>query len=593
MPLTKPTAISVTNQSTFSSEVCYALNQIVNIKSAKILYECLCENLLALLQADRVAVYRYDPHLNKMWCPKSIGLSKTFINFVKKQYEALPGFDAISFDDFRVIDDVEQEPSLQPFKKLILEEAGKTIIFFPMIQSDDSIGIIALYFIQQKQVDVEQLQMIQTIARIGGSTLQRIHLLHDTQAALEREKKLNEINSFLNSAQDLPTILLAVVRKSAELIHADAGLLGVLIDAEMMTFYPHMVPAHIPLKPAAKGRGVAWRIVETGKPVITNDYFSLERSQDKWMQVGISAFVGVPLLSGEERLGVITLFRYGKNSKSFSQRDLAAVQMIAQQAATTIKNMRLLSEANHRANALSSTLNRQEELDKLKNQFIHTASHELRSPLGIIFGHAELLESGVLGELQSEQMDSVVIIGRRVRMLTDLVNDLTALLAAETQELRRELINTSLFVQALQGDHAIRAKELGIELQFQLEDSLPYLHGDQTHLQRVFDNLFSNAFKFTKRGGTIRLQINNVEENVRFVFSDTGEGIDPQQLPRIFERFYQVRTKGKPKKFGTGLGLALVKEIIHAHRGSVSAASELGVGTTFTILLPGHPPPQM
>lgn len=554
-------------------------------------YDKLCHQTYDLLEADRAAIYRFDSKRDKAWCPKSINLSEKFISFVLDHYKLLPGYLTLHHDSYHVIKKASEEPALQPYIDLVLSEAGQTILFFPIFTYESSVGLLALYFKRRTHIESEILEMIQSLARLAGASLQKIHLLQDTQEALSREKKLNEINAFLSSAKDLPTILLAVVRMSAELVHADAGLLGVLIDPEMMSFYPHMVPSSIPLRPAARGRGVAWQIVEGGKPILTHDYFSLERAQAKWRQVGLTSFMGVPMQSGEECLGVLTLFRYAPNTSPFSKRDLTTLTMIAQQAATTIKNVRLLDEANHRANALANTLNRQEELDKLKNQFIQTASHELRSPLGIIYGHTELLESGVLGELKPDQMDSVRIIGRRVRMLNNLVNDLTALLAAETQELRRDLINTTLLVKAVEGDYAIRAKEQKVSLNVILEKDLPHVYGDQTHLQRVFDNLFSNAFKFTPAGGSITLEVTAVDSNVHFTFSDTGAGIAADQLPRIFERFFQVRKNGRPKKFGTGLGLALVKEIVEAHRGSVSVESQIGVGTTFTVILPGHAPP--
>lgn len=463
------------------------------------------------------------------------------------------------------------------------------LAIFPMSASIDTLGLFVIYLDDDHTLTHNQMGIGSAIAKVSSATLQKIQLIEEAQTALHREKQLNEINLMLNSSTDLPTILLCVVRLSAELVKADAGLLGVLIDSEMMTFYPHNIPHQIPLRPAARGRGVAWQIVQTGESILTNDYLSLENAQEKWGQMRISSFMGVPIQAGRECLGALTLFKLG-SEENFSQRDLVTVEMIGRQAATTMHNVRMFAEANHRANALANSLNRQEELDKMKNEFIHTVSHELRSPLGIIYGHAELLESGVMGELEEAQLDSIKIITRRVHMLNDLVNDLTALLAAETQEFRRELIDTTRLVTAVALDYQMKATDMDITIQTELESNLPWLHGDRTHLQRVFDNLFSNAFKFTSQGGTISLNVFTRGSDVLFELSDTGEGIEKEKLPRIFERFYQVQTKGKPRRYGTGLGLSLVKEIVEAHRGVVSVESIYGQGTTFCIKLPGYPP---
>jgi signal transduction histidine kinase len=123
-------------------------------------------------------------------------------------------------------------------------------------------------------------------------------------------------------------------------------------------------------------------------------------------------------------------------------------------------------------------------------------------------------------------------------------------------------------------------------------EPIPWIRGDSTHLRRVFDNLVSNAFKFTLPGGSITLRLRAEGKDVRMEVMDSGEGIPEDKLNRIFERFYQVEGGSARRHKGTGLGLALVKEIVEAHRGSVTVKSELGQGTTFTILIPGFFPQQ-
>lgn len=568
-----------------------AITHIAQAKDLPALYDALCQTAEKLFGAKKTAVFQCLTHKGEVRCLTAKGLAPTLVGDIINAFKTFPLIPKLHEPIAIALDSLDT-PGDQQKISLIEGEHIQALTLFPIHHSkQEQICMVSLYD-EPAPLTPELVKMGEAIASVGGQVWQSIQLGIKKQQSEEREQKINEINLLLNSSKDLPTVLLNVVRLSADLIGADAGLLGVLIDSEMMTFYPHNIPQQVPLRPAARGRGVAWEIVKSGRSILTEDYFSLRNAQPKWKPFGIRSFLGVPLMSGNECLGVLTLFRL-KQEDAFSQRDLWTVEMIGRQAATTIENIRMYSEATHRANALASALNRQEELDKLKNQFIQNVSHELRSPLGIIFGHAELLESGILGEVEGDQLESIQIITRRARMLSDLVDDLTALLAAETQEFRREAINTALLVTAVSLDHKIKAKALDINVETYVEEELPWLNGDQTHLQRVFDNLFSNAFKFTPAGGSVCLYVRAQEGNVIFEFSDNGEGIEADKLSRIFNRFYQVKRDGKPRKFGTGLGLALVKEIVEAHRGHVTATSVHGQGTTFTITLPGYPPPAL
>ncbi|HFE66989.1 MAG TPA: HAMP domain-containing histidine kinase, partial [Chloroflexi bacterium] len=254
-----------------------------------------------------------------------------------------------------------------------------------------------------------------------------------------------------------------------------------------------------------------------------------------------------------------------------------------------IQNAHLYTEVQQRANALAQMLKRQAELDELKNKFIHNVSHELRAPLAIIFGHVELLYQTLADGLQPEQRQSMEIILRRTRMLANLVEDLTALLAAQTQEFRRENILAADLIYSMLADYQIQAAEAGITLQADIAPQLPMIQGDMTHLRRVFDNLLSNAFKFTPAGGSVTIRMWAEGDDVIIEVTDTGSGIPAENLKHIFERFYQVEEKGR-RRPGTGLGLALVKEIVEAHRGHVSVSSNIGQGTTFEITLPAAGP---
>ena len=543
------------------------------------------------LQPDRLAIFLYDYESDALDCPYASGLSQEYLHRLRQTFLAHPGTEQLYQLAPVWTEDAQTDPAFAYRREDAVAEGFRTVTLFPLIGNQGRPGgAIVLYWNEKRPLTPSDLNNGYTLAHMVALAINTINLFSQTNQNLLRERQLNEISRTLNATSDLPTLLGTLVKMVAELVHADAGLLGLVIDREMMTFYPYNVPNWMTLRPAPRPRGLAWEIVNSCKSILLTNYPSHPEAMAKWIDAGVLAFLGVPLRAGDNCLGAITVFNLNRSGLVFNERDLELVESIGRQAGIAIQNLRQLAETQQRAAAMSAALNRQAELDLMKNNFTQSVSHELRSPLGIIYGHAELLVSESLGPLNEEQKQSGEIIMRRVIMLTNLVDDLTALLAAETQELRREEIDTILLVYSLLADYRMRASELGIQLEAEIDENMPWILGDSTHLRRVFDNLVSNAFKFTPSGGHITLRLKALGNDVQIEVEDSGEGIPEDKVGRIFERFYQVEGGSTRRHKGTGLGLTLVKEIIEAHRGTVSVRSQLGAGTTFTIVIPGFWP---
>lgn len=545
------------------------------------------------LQPDRFAIFIYDQETDKLTCPYSFGLSQTFTDDVNDIFSGAPGTEQLYHLAPMWVEDVQTDPTFNAVREIIKSEGFHTVASFPLIDNQGkSGGGILLFWNEIQPANSSQLNTGHTLAHMIALAINTVTLFAQTRQNLQREQQLGEISRTLNNTPNLPTLLGNTVKMVAELIKADSGLIGLVIDNDIMTFYPHNVPNWMNLRPAPRPRGLAWQIVRNSEPILITDYPNHPEAMQKWIKAGVTTFVGAPLQARDHCLGMLALFNLNHSPRMFSQRDLDLVISVGQQAGTAIQNVRMLGETQQRAAAMAAALNRQAELDLMKNNFTQSVSHELRSPLGIIYGHAELLASESLGPLNDIQKQSSEIIMRRVLMLTNLVDDLTALLAAETQELRREEIDTTMLVYSLLADYRMRAEELEITLEAEIAEPIPWIHGDSTHLRRVFDNLVSNAFKFTPAGGSITLRLKAVGEDLHIEVADSGEGIPEDKLERIFERFYQVESGSARRHKGTGLGLTLVKEIVEAHRGTIMVKSKLGKGTTFTILIPGFFPEQ-
>jgi signal transduction histidine kinase len=229
------------------------------------------------------------------------------------------------------------------------------------------------------------------------------------------------------------------------------------------------------------------------------------------------------------------------------------------------------------------------ELDKLKAEFVSIASHELKTPINVMLGYLQLLEEGVYGPVNPRHAEVHRTLVTQANTLARLVKQLLDISRFEAGGGRLELrvVNLGDMLADLERSFHVLAVQREIDFRIERDEGLPrevYWDGDR--IDEVVGNLLSNAFKFTPHGGAVSLTLEPDDGAVIMRVRDTGAGIPPEQLPRIFEKFYQADNQRAARAGGTGLGLAIAKEIVEAHGGSISCESTLGVGTTFTIRLP-------
>lgn len=211
----------------------------------------------------------------------------------------------------------------------------------------------------------------------------------------------------------------------------------------------------------------------------------------------------------------------------------------------------------------------------------------MRNALAIISGYAEMLDKEVSSELTAQQQDYIRIIRQRARQSVRLIEDLETLLQAAESQAPRGQVDLIKLVEDTLPTFEPECRALRLALRKDITLTTPPIEGNALHLQRVLENLLSNALKFTPEGGTITVRLMHEGEQVVLQVEDTGIGIPEEALGRIFERFYQVADVGR-KYGGSGLGLALVKEVVQAHHGTVEVESAVGRGTCFTVRLPIH-----
>jgi signal transduction histidine kinase len=305
-----------------------------------------------------------------------------------------------------------------------------------------------------------------------------------------------------------------------------------------------------------------------------------------------AAWVLVPLRTRAKNVGILTLGRpaTGRAEAIFTSRDLHLLSIIGGQIAIALENARMYALEQERVIALDRALEQQRELARLKNEFIQNVSHELRTPLALIHGYAELLTSGEFGEVYEEQREPLEIIEQRANYLRTVVDSIVTMLATESRGLSRHPIRLEPLVRSAAASFQLVADQHGSTLQCTCSEQTPPLMADETSLRMVIDQLIDNALKFTPAGGSVTVHLGAADDHVVLQVTDTGIGIPADHLERVFDRFYQVDGSISRSFGGCGLGLALVREIVEAHDGTVTVESQPGRGSTFTVRLPAAPP---
>ena len=231
------------------------------------------------------------------------------------------------------------------------------------------------------------------------------------------------------------------------------------------------------------------------------------------------------------------------------------------------------------------------ELERLRAEFVSVASHELKTPINVIIGYLDLLKEGLYGQLTDQQQQILDTVSKQANTLTRLVKRLLDISRFEASGGKLEVRETDLqrFLSTLESSFSVLAMQRGISFGIDHQPGLPaHVFWDEDRINEVLGNLLSNAFKFTERGGKVGLTVAADEEKVVITVVDTGAGIPPDQLPHIFDKFFQADNQGAAAASGTGLGLAIAKQIVEAHQGNIDCESTPGVGTTFTITMPAR-----
>ena len=303
-----------------------------------------------------------------------------------------------------------------------------------------------------------------------------------------------------------------------------------------------------------------------------------------------------PINVGEKFFGLIEVFR----ENEFTQEDTTCFQTLSRQVSLPLENASLYEE-------IKATNTKLEKLERLKSEFTSIVSHELRTPLTAIKNSLDILLSGKTGEITAAMDNFLNLAKRNVTRLSGIINDLLDLTKVEAgkMDFRFEKGDINSPVEFVKNTFENLAKEKKIELKLEAQTEIAQTYFDSQRIEQVVTNLVSNAVKFTNENGKIIIKTETIplekvdkskifdlqnpvfyENYIKVSVADSGIGIAPGDIVKVFDKFQQIENSLNRKNGGTGLGLPIAKQLIEAHRGFIWVESEPNIGTTFSFILP-------
>jgi len=577
-------------------------------------FDMIADSAVRLCHGQFCAVTRFDGEL--LHLAGSSGLTGTELQVYRDTYPRPPGKGsamsrALQSGSIAHIPDVEAEPG---YDQSVLKSAQtaklRSVISVPMLHDDRPIGTITVARSIAGAFPDAQIELLKTFAGQALIAIENAELFQELQArtgelarSVHDLQGLAEVSQAIGANLDLEIVLATIVTHAVELTKTDAGTIYEFDEAEQV-FLPcinHGISAEVidSLRKSRQRVGDKSGIGQSAairKPFQIPDLMNApDYPMAAVQKAGFRALIAVPLLREERIIGGLVVRR--KTPGEFPRETLDLLQTFAAQSALAIQNARLFKEIQETSREL-------EVASRHKSQFVANMSHELRTPLNAIIGYSEMLQEEAEDLGQEEFLPDLRNIHVAGKHLLSLINDILDLskIEAGKMELFLEHFDVATMVRDTVATIQPLVEQNANKLRLDCRDDESAMHADLTKVRQALFNLLSNACKFTDQG-TITLTVSEESINanpwIRFRVSDTGIGMTPEQMDKLFQAFSQADASTTREYGGTGLGLAISRKFCQMMGGDITVESVFGEGSTFTIRLPAEvhelkatPPPR-
>jgi adenylate cyclase len=480
----------------------------------------------------------------------------------------------------------------------------------PLICQQELMAVLALHQCSVPRFwGEDEVQLVLMVADQAALALSQAYAYEQVRALAKRESLINTITSAIRSSLDPQDIFAAITQQLGQALQVDGcvlslwteedefvecvGLYDSFQNLENLRHSPtqaslppdnhsnnkhHLSTPRLPYSQASiQENPILQQMLQTHEPVVIGNVShspSDVQGFDLPLKMPARSLMFVPLLADGKCIGSITLHE-GKKVRQWLSSDIDLAKAVAAQAAIAVQQSHLYEKTRQQAERLL-------ELDKQKTEFFQNISHEFRTPITLIQGP---LESAVAaGEGLSYSQSAIAL--RNSRRLLRLVNQLLDLQRLDAGRMQPSFHPCDLveFVSQIVESFRPYCEKKKLHLATQLDQCSP-VYLDMEKFDKVVYNLLSNAMKFTPEGGIISVRLKSEQDRCILQVKDTGIGIVKEQIPHLFERFRQAEGSANRSYEGSGLGLALVKELVELHGGQVTVESVYGQGTTFSLWL--------